>query len=104
MIPVYSGNRLLFPGDFLLLTSDIPKLISGYPGIGGIQIEVPGMPAFENDQGNVVIMDLWLNIIDEFEYHHKMHFPLLSVTNGVSLERISYKRPASDPGNWHSRE
>jgi len=102
LIPVDNGNRLLFPGDFLLLTSDIPRLISGYPGIGGIQIEVPGMPAFENNQGTVVILDLWLNIIDEFEYHYKMHFSLLTATDGVSLERISYKRPANDPDNWHS--
>ncbi len=102
LIPVYNGNRLFFPGDFLLLTSDIQKLISGYPRIEGIQIEVPGMPVFENDEGDVVILDLWMNIIDEFKYHHQMHFSLLSVTDGVSLERISYEMPAGDPGNWHS--
>jgi hypothetical protein len=93
---------LFFPGDFLLLASDIQKLISGYPRIEGIQIEVPGMPVFENDEGDVVILDLWMNIIDEFKYHHQMHFSLLSVTDGVSLERISYEMPAGDPGNWHS--
>jgi flagellar hook assembly protein FlgD len=31
-----------------------------------------------------------------------MHFPLLSTTEGISLERIDYNRPASDNTNWHS--
>ena len=47
-------------------------------------------------------MDKWLQIIDEFAYNDEMHFPLLSSTEGVSLERISYERSASDQRNWHS--
>jgi len=100
--PVYEGNRLFFPGEFLLLTTDILRMASGYSKTGGTLIEIPGMPVFNDSQGIVVIMDIWLNVIDEFEYHYKMHFPLLTITEGISLERISYDCPANDPGNWHS--
>lgn len=101
-IHIYEGNRSIFPGEFLLLSSDILQMVSGYNKSEGIMIEVPNMPAFNNHQGIVVIMDIWMNVIDEFEYHYKMHFSLLNRTEGISLERISYDRPASDPYNWHS--
>jgi len=99
---VYEGNRLFFPGEFLLLTSDILSMVSGYTRIGGTLIEVPDIPVFNDNRGIVVIMDIWLNIIDEFGYHHQMHFSLLNGTEGISLERISYDQPAGDPNNWHS--
>ncbi|KPK88219.1 MAG: hypothetical protein AMS27_00245 [Bacteroides sp. SM23_62_1] len=101
-VPVYEGNRLFFPGEFLLLTSDIYRMMSGYRITGGTLIEVQDLPSFNNNQGIVVIFDKWLNIIDEFEYHQKMHFPLLTLTKGISLERISYDSPSDEPGNWHS--
>jgi hypothetical protein len=31
-----------------------------------------------------------------------MHYPLLTTTDGVSLERIDPGRPSDDAGNWHS--
>ncbi len=100
--PVYKGSRLFFPGEFLLLTSDIFSMVSGYTRTGGTLIEVPDMPVCNDSRGTVVIMDMWLNIIDEFGYHREMHFSLLNGTEGISLERISYDRPASDLDNWHS--
>ena len=101
-IHVYEGNRYLFPGEFLLLSSNILQIISGYTKTGGTMIEIPNMPVFNDHQDIVVIMDIWLNVIDEFKYHNEMHFTLLNGTEGVSLERISYDRPSSDPHNWHS--
>jgi hypothetical protein len=42
------------------------------------------------------------NILDEFSYSEKMHFPLLIETKGVSLERLSPEISADLENNWHS--
>ena len=40
--------------------------------------------------------------LDVFIYSDDLHFPTLEDDKGVSLERISLRRPAADPNNWHS--
>ena len=35
-------------------------------------------------------------------YSEKMHYELLTVTQGVSLERISFEKSSLDESNWHS--
>ena len=41
-------------------------------------------------------------MIDEMKYSDKMHYPLLDITQGVALERISFEQPSLDEKNWHS--
>jgi len=41
-------------------------------------------------------------VIDELNYTDDMHYPLLPVKTGVSLERVDPKSPSSATGNWHS--
>ena len=41
-------------------------------------------------------------VVDEMNFDPVMHFSLLTVTKGVSLERISYFRDSYDQTNWHS--
>ena len=40
--------------------------------------------------------------VDQMDFSAKMHYPLLKETKGVSLERVSFAIPSSDPDNWHS--
>jgi len=94
---------LFFPGEYFVFSIDAGKVIEQYytPNPWGF-IDLEKMPSFPNDEGRVVLIDQWLNIIDEFRYHEEMHFPLLRIVEGISLERISQSRPTQDPTNWHS--
>lgn len=65
-------------------------------------IEIEDLPTMSNDEGIIILMDKWENIIDEFQYNEEMHFDLLNDFKGVSLERINYDRQTSDKTNWHS--
>jgi hypothetical protein len=60
------------------------------------------MPAFNNDEGVVILATNGFEVIDRFQYSDEMQFPLLTATDGVSLERLDMERTANDPSNWHS--
>ncbi len=62
---------------------------------------VSSMPSFSDDAGYVVLLNNQGNIVDEVDYSDKWQFPLISNTEGVSLERIDYNG-ASVQSNFHS--
>ena len=59
------------------------------------------MPSFSDDMGDVIILNNQGAIVDEVQYSDKWHFPLISNTEGVSLERIDYVAPSLQ-NNFHS--
>ena len=93
---------LLFPKDFMVLTSNPLAVKSQYitTNPDGF-ITVSSMPSFSDDKGNVIILNTQGAIVDEVKYSDKWHFPLISNTEGVSLERIDYDAPSLQ-GNFHS--
>ncbi|MFP4469334.1 MAG: lamin tail domain-containing protein [Bacteroidales bacterium] len=101
--PVSESGFLFFPSEYLVLTTDPEVVMIQYhtenPG-GFLRME--SLPAYSNDEGVVVLATNSLEIIDRFAYIDEMQYALLNSTDGVSLERISFDRPASDPTNWHS--
>lgn len=94
---------LCFPDDYFVFSIDADKVFEQYysPNPWGF-IDLEKMPSFPNDAGRVVVIDQWLQVIDEFQYSEEMQFPLLWSVEGVSLERINPSRPTQDPTNWHS--
>jgi len=95
-------NILLFPKDFMVLTSDPEVIKNQYITTNpDAFINVSNMPSFPDDVGDVIILNNQGNIIDEVKYSDKWHFPLISNTEGVSLERIDYEG-TSLQGNFHS--
>jgi hypothetical protein len=99
---VCQTHRLFYPGEFLVLTKDKLNFLAEYPNARGTIIGLSDLFLFDDEQGTILILDKWLQVLDEFTYNSEMHFSLLSSTEGVSLERISYERSAGDQGNWHS--
>lgn len=94
---------LLFPGEYLAITEDRDALLSYYYSENPNNVfEVEDLPAYNNDEGVVIIAMAAGDIIDEVEYKVEMHDPLLNSTDGVSLERINFMRPSNDESNWHS--
>ncbi len=101
--PLSDKGLLFFPDTYLVITSnpDIVKeqYFTNNPD-GFLRLET--LPAYNNDQGIVILATNGFEIIDRFPYSDQMQFPLLTATDGVSLERLNMERPATDPSNWHS--
>lgn len=93
---------LLFPKDFILLTTDPEIVKSQYITLNPEAfLKMKTMPSFSNEKGNVIVLNIHGAIIDEVNYSEKWHFPLLTNVKGVSLERIDYEAPSSK-SNFHS--
>ncbi len=97
------SHRLVFPGDYFVFSREPGVLLQYYQASDPSRfVRVNSMPALDNKAGNIVILDKWLNAIDEFSYNADMHFPLLKNDRGVSLERLSFEHVTASPANWHS--
>lgn len=100
--PIVAENVLLFPRDFIVLTPDISFVQSRYIVQNSDAFIACNLPSFNDDKGCVVILNAQGNIIDELNYNEKLHFNLLTNTEGVALERINYEGPTNAAENWHS--
>ncbi|MES2417099.1 MAG: lamin tail domain-containing protein [Bacteroidota bacterium] len=87
---------------FWVLTSNIEAVKQQYTTENPNNFtKMPAFPAYNNDKGTVVLLNE-NGIIDRFDYHEKMHLPLLQNFDGVSLERISFLKETNEPGNFKS--
>jgi hypothetical protein len=65
-------------------------------------LEAEKFPTLTNVSGCVVLLNKNQEVIDEMNYSDAMHHPLITDTEGISLERISFLQPASRKDNWQS--
>ncbi|MBK8773817.1 MAG: hypothetical protein IPM10_03135 [Chitinophagaceae bacterium] len=65
-------------------------------------LEVSTMPSFNDDAGNVILLNEQGKIIDQLNYLDDWHFALISNEDGVALERIDYNAATQNQQNWHS--
>ncbi|MFZ1453377.1 MAG: lamin tail domain-containing protein [Ferruginibacter sp.] len=98
-----TDTYLLFPQDFMVITED-PAIVQRdfITQNRDAFVIVSSMPSFNDDEGNVVILNAQGIITDELKYDEKWHFKLIDNREGVALERIDYNAPTQSPGNWHS--
>ena len=95
-------NYLLFPGDYMAVTTDPDVVKSQYITTNpDAFLKIKSMPSFPNDKGNVIILNGQGNLVDEVNYSDKWHFALVHNTQGVSLERIDFNS-LSVQNNFHS--
>ncbi|MEO7444396.1 MAG: lamin tail domain-containing protein [Ferruginibacter sp.] len=98
-----SEDYLLFPGEFLVITASKALLLRDFIANDPDRIlQISSMPSFNDDKGDVIILNEQGSIVDEVAYTEKWHFKLISDREGVSLERIDYNGPSQDEKNWHS--
>ncbi len=96
-------DYLLFPSEFLVITESKQLLLRDFVAKDPDRIiEVSSMPSFNDDEGDVVIINEQGAVIDEVKYEDDWHFKLISDKEGVSLERIDYDAPSQLESNWHS--
>jgi len=101
-------GRLLFPGQYAVLTEDpeavMQQFFSGNPA--GI-LRVKDMPSWsDSDEEGIVLLEYrdgaFLRSLDRVHFSESWHFSLLDDTEGVSLERIDPDQPSQSEFNWHS--
>jgi len=72
-----------------------------FPNACGNVEEISSLPAMSNSEGIVLLFNSDTTLLDSVPYNENQHFELLSSTDGVSLERISFKDGYTS-SNWHS--
>ena len=103
---VYSlaGKKMvLLPENYLAVTQDTARVFPFY----WIECrdcfqQISKIPSFNDDEDYVVLLNENQEILDELFYSEKMHNPFVTNPEGISLERVSFNKPASDAGNWMS--
>ncbi len=96
--PVY-----IFPGEYIVATEDAASLQLNYlvKDPGKVFIVSP-MASFPDNAGDVILLNLQGEIVDEVKYNEGWHFKLIDNAEGVSLERIDPAGASQDASNWHS--
>ena len=101
--PLSTENYLLYPEEFMVVTSDVSVVKRDFITLNPDAFaEVSSTPSFNDDEGNVIILNAQGNIVDELMYDEKWHFKLIDNPEGVALERIDYNAATQNPDNWHS--
>lgn len=101
--PASDTAWILLPNSYAVLSQD-PRLVEQFYYVENPKAMVwtRRMPAYANDNGYVLLLDEWGDVVDRFDYNERMHNKLISNVKGVSLERIHPNMPTNDPSSWQS--
>jgi hypothetical protein len=100
---IIKEERDFFPGEYLLLTENPSWVLQQYPISPADQIlQVSPMPSLPDDIGKAVLLNDSGEILDELDYDHHWHSPLLANETGVALERIRADLSTALAANWAS--
>lgn len=101
-VAVQLKGRCIGPGEILAFSPDPDNISKTYPETvfrNLIKLPLPAM----NDAGDRIrLQDRNFRVIDRLSFSDNWHYPLLSSTEGVSLERISTFTSSEFSSNWHS--
>lgn len=98
---IVSAPYPLLPNQYLVLTED-SSWIHHYYAPGMVKMIETALPGFPDDEGTIVILNVQGDVVDELHYSSGWHYPLMSSTQGVSLERINPMGISQQQQNWHS--
>lgn len=103
-IKTITDTSILFkPKSYWVLTADPENIKTNYyTSAPDNFIKMNSLPAFNDDEGAVVLLNKKHERIDQLNYNKKMHFSLLKDTEGVSLERSFLNEETNKPGNFRS--
>ena len=105
-IKTITSHYALFPKNYVALTESPLYIQNRYKAtIYKKAIVKNRLPTWNDAFGNATIYGFEGTkpvIIDSFNYNKSFHNPLLSNTEGVSLERINPNDSTNNAANWHS--
>ena len=99
---ITAESRLFLPHTYVLLSTNSEIVAQQYDCPTDNFVQMSSFPSYANAGGTAILMGKDGTTIDAVYYSEKMHYPLLKVTKGVSLERVSFDQPSMDADNWHS--
>jgi hypothetical protein len=100
---VSPAGSLFLPGSLVCLTpSEAYHRRTYLPPSTARFFEMSSFPSYDDSKGECVIFTDNGEILDRFYYEDGYHYPTLADEEGVSLERISLRRPTGDRSNWLS--
>ena len=99
---IVADSRLFLPATYVLLSTNSEIVGQQYECATGNFVQMASFPSYANAGGTAVLMGKDGTMVDQVYYSEKMHYPLLKVTKGVSLERVAFNQPSMDANNWHS--
>lgn len=100
---ISSEPIILFPGAYRVVCENPENILWEYPrSIEDNLIKVQKLPSFNNDEGEVSLLNEKSDVIDHLVYSEKMHFALLDNVKGISLERINPHIASSEVANYTS--
>jgi hypothetical protein len=103
MIRICEEGQLISTGEYRVLTNDKKMFLKQYPLLSpALIIEVSGFPALSNEGGAITLSDSTGTLIDRAGFDPSMHFQMLRLTTGVSLERIDPEGASDSKANWQS--
>ena len=95
-------DYLFFPGDYIVVTEDATLVKRDHvANDANAFLQVKTLPHFNDDEGDIILLNEQGVILDEVKYSAKWHFALISNDEDVALERIN-PDAASVQGNFHS--
>ena len=97
-----SEEIILAPKSYIAFSEDVSYLLQEYKPAPEAIIEFNELPAFNNGEGNVMIINADGSVLDSFDYTEDLHFTLIEDTEGVSLERVNFTIDANNNNNWQS--
>lgn len=98
-----SSSNVHIPSKmYWVLTSDVEIVKQQYTVKNPLNMtKMASLPSYSNVGGTVILLSDTIEI-DRFDYQEKMHFQLLQIVKGVSLERVSFQKPTNERGNFKS--
>ena len=99
---ITADSRLFLPNTYVLLSTNSELVGLQYDCPTDNFVQMASFPSYANAGGTAILMGKDGTMVDAMYFSEKMHYPLLKVTKGVSLERVSFDQPSMDADNWHS--
>ena len=99
---ITADSRLFLPHTYVLLSTNSEIVGQQYDCPTDNFVQMASFPSYPNAGGTAILIGKDGTTIDQMYYSENMHYPLLKVTKGVSLERVSFDQPSMDANNWHS--
>jgi hypothetical protein len=91
------------PDSYFAITVDKTRIEERYPSSEpDCLYELAFLPSMSDNEGHILLYNRELEKIDEIFYNEKMHYALLTVNEGIALEKTAPGIRSDIALNWHS--